>query len=117
MAFVTISQDISGRRSIEKIGDVQAYWDGLQGGMSGVGAEAYSRYVAKVDEIDMRYHTLVANGDLDQLPAVPAMSPEQYLERHPEFTRTAQEEASWDPCFRAQVFGEPVPREHLDSAM
>jgi len=116
-AVITIAQDASARRAIERIGDVQAYWDGLRGGMSGVGAEAYSRYVVKVQEIDIRYHTLVANGDLKELPAVVTMTPEQYLERHPEFVRTAEEEARWDPCFRAQVTGEPIPEDHLKSAM
>jgi hypothetical protein len=106
---VTTAQEMSVRHALEKRGDTQAYWDGLRGGLSSEGAEAYSRYVKEIKEIDMRYHTLVANGDLDRLPPLRKMSPEEYLRRHPEFARTPEEEASWDPCFRAQVIGEPIP--------
>jgi hypothetical protein len=105
---VTAAQDVGLRHYLERRGDAQAYWDGLRGGLSAKGAEAYSWYVREVKEIDMRYHTLVANGDLDRLPPVVEMSPEEYLRRHPEFARTPEEEASWDPCFRAQVTGEPI---------
>ena len=105
---VTAAQYADLRRHLEGE-DVQAYWDGLRGGLSGEGAEAYGRYVKEIKEIDMRYHTLVANGDLDRLPPVVEMSPEEYLRRHPEFARTPEEEASWDPYFRAQVTGEPIP--------
>jgi hypothetical protein len=107
LVAVTAVQDAGLRRHLEREGDTQAYWDGLRGGLSNEGAEAYSRYVKRVREIDMRYHTLVANGDLDRLPPV-EMSPEEYLRRHPEFIRNPEEEASWDPCFRAQVTGEPI---------
>jgi|GEM_PF-2579923 len=107
---VTTAQEMSARRALEKMGDTdtQAYWDGLRGGLSNEGAKAYGRYVKEIKEIDMRYHTLVANGDLDRLPPVVEMSPEEYLRRHPEFARTPEEEASWDPYFRAQITGEPI---------
>lgn len=106
-AAVTVSQDINGRRALERMGDVDAYWDGLYGGMSLEGAEAYSRYAEKMKEIDMSYHTLVANGDLDRLPSLRLWSPEEYLGRHPEFVCTPEEEASRDPRFQAQVTGVP----------
>lgn len=105
---VTTAQEMSACRVLDRMGDMQAYRAGLRGGLSNEGAKAYGRYVKEIKEIDMRYHTLVANGDLDRLSPVVEMSPEEYLRRHPEFARTPEEEASWDPYFRAQVTGEPI---------
>jgi hypothetical protein len=93
----------------ESVAAQNAYRDALTYGLSSKGAQAYGEHVELVldhAEMDDSFNReMVERGDIDTMPSrsVSVLSLSDYLVRHPQYRRTPQEEASWDPYFRKLV--------------
>ncbi len=84
-----------------------AFYFALERGLSEKGAREYVGYLRRVGVADDVGRSLVKGGGLAQMPGTVTASPEDFLRQHPEFVRTAAEEARWDPRFRAHIAGVP----------
>lgn len=94
-------------RSGDDVLSSPAFYFALERGLSEKGAREYVGYLRRVGVADDVGRSLVKGGGLAQMPGTVTMPPEDFLRQHPEFVRTAAEEARWDPRFRAHIAGVP----------
>ena len=102
--FVSASQLSSAKKFALEAPDGPAYWDATFFGLSDEGARAWSRYSDNAKRYDGLEHELVASGDKECLE-FRRLSLSEYLERHPQYQRTPEEDAQLDPHLRALIDG------------
>lgn len=101
---ISVSQTRSARQFALEAPDGPAYWDATFFGLSDEGARAWSRYSDRAKRFDALEHELVASGDKEGLE-FRRLSLSEYLERHPQYQRTPEEDAQLDPHLRALIDG------------
>lgn len=90
----------------------QVRLDVLAAGGNEKAVELYAIYAEIANEAVERERTIAASGDLDMAKILRMKRADEYLACHPEYRRTAEEDASMDPTLQttlAQIRGGDEP--------